>query len=385
MNLYAHLSELPDAEATAFRTLVAHLRSLPQREPSPLLTARILAAVAAERTHHPTLSAQRPTRTPNPGPGTQDPGTPPPRLWRWVAAAAGLLVAVTLFNRQAAPVSIDDDPVAWLAARQEADGSWLPARHGGDPAYRPALTALAALALAHDPSARFHDGVRRACDALAALQTPDGAFGGEGRVRAYNQALATCALAALAPQDGPAAAALERAVAYSSAGQSPEGGWDYEPDSAGNAAVTAWQVRALSAAAARGVAQANVPLRKGLRWLRSAARDEGGVSYHPGAPGRSEGLAALAAHTLMTSGKPFDGLPALGRRLVAGLRAADGGADCYRDYAMVMAFESAGEIARAEAVRQDMRRRLQANAPDPWEPIGGALYTRAFTALAARQ
>jgi hypothetical protein len=299
---------------------------------------------------------------------------------------------VTLFNRPAAPLPAAPlpanpaaDPAAWLAACQEADGAWQPARHGGDPAYRPALTALAALALARDPAARFNAGVRRACDALAALQTPDGAFGGEGRVHAYNQAIATYALATLAPQGASPAAALERAVACSRAAQSAEGGWDYEPDSAGNTAVTAWQVRALAAAAAQGVAQANVPLRKGLRWLRSAARDEGGVSYHPGAPGRSESLSALAAHTLMTSGKHFDGLPALGRRLAASLKAASDGADCYRDYARVMAFESAGETARAEAVRADMRLRRRTGAPDPWEPVGGALYTCAFTALAARQ
>ena len=376
MNLHTHLSELPDAEAAAFRTLVARLHTLPLREPSPLLASRILASVASER-----------ARNPKPETRNQKPETRNPPPWRWAAAAlaAGLLVAATLFNRPDAPAATADDPAAWLAACQEADGSWQPARHGGDPAYRPALTALAAHALARDPAARFNAGVRRACNALAALQTPDGAFGGEGRVHAYNHALATYALATLAPQGASPAAALERAVACSRAAQSAEGGWDYEPDSAGNTAVTAWQVRALAAAAAQGVAQANVPLRKGLRWLRSAARDEGGVSYHPGAPGRSESLSALAAHTLMTSGKHFDGLPALGRRLAASLKAASDGADCYRDYARVMAFESAGETARAEAVRADMRLRRRTGEPDPWEPVGGALYTCAFTALAARK
>ena len=166
-------------------------------------------------------------------------------------------------------------PAAWLAACQEADGAWQPARHGGDPAYRPALTALAALALARDPADRFREGVRRATDALVALQTADGAFGGEGRVRAYNQAIAAYALATLAPHGPATAAALERAVAFSRAGQSAEGGWDYEAGSEGNTAVTAWQVRALAAAAERGVGQANIPLRKGLRWLRGAARSPG--------------------------------------------------------------------------------------------------------------
>jgi len=386
MNLNAHLSELPAAEAAAFRTLVARLQAAPQREPSPQLASRILAAVASERTQRPTLNAQPITTN-------HKPVTSNYRLWRWAAAlAAALLAAVTLFNRPAAPLPAAPlpanpaaDPAAWLAACQEADGAWQPARHGGDPAYRPALTALAALALARDPADRFRAGVRRATDALVALQTADGAFGGEGRVRAYNQAIAAYALATLAPHGPATAAALERAVAFSRAGQSAEGGWDYEAGSEGNTAVTAWQVRALAAAAERGVGQANIPLRKGLRWLRGAARSEGGVAYHRGSAGRSESLAALAAYTLMTSGRAFDGLPALGRHLTDTLSAADGAADCYRDYAKVMAFESAGDTARAEAVRTGMRHRRQAGAQDPWEPIGGTLYTCAFTALAARQ
>lgn len=381
MNLNAHLSELPAAEAAAFRTLVARLQAAPQREPAPQLASRILAAVASERTQRPTLNAQPITTN-------HKPVTSNYRLWRWAAAlAAGLLAALTLFDRPAAPQPADPaaDPAAWLAASQEADGAWQPARHGGDPAYRPALTALAALALARDPADRFREGVRRAAAALVAMQAADGAFGGEGRVRAYNQAIATCALATLAPHGPAAAAALERAVACSRAGQSAEGGWDYEAGSEGNAAVTAWQVRALAAASERGVGQANIPLRKGLRWLRGAARGAGGVAYHRGSAGRSESLAALAAYTLMTSGRSFEGLPALGRNLTAALSAADGAADCYRDYAKVMAFESAGDTARAEAVRGGMLHRRQAGAQDPWEPIGGTLYTCAFTALSARQ
>jgi len=60
MNLNAHLSELPAAEAAAFRTLVARLQAAPQREPSPQLASRILAAVASERTRNPKPETRNP-------------------------------------------------------------------------------------------------------------------------------------------------------------------------------------------------------------------------------------------------------------------------------------------------------------------------------------
>ncbi|MFA6631829.1 MAG: hypothetical protein WCU90_05990, partial [Kiritimatiellia bacterium] len=115
MNLNAHLSELPAAEAAAFRTLVARLQAAPQREPAPQLASRILAAVASERTQRPTLNAQPITTN-------HKPVTSNYRLWRWAAAlAAGLLAALTLFDRPAAPQPADPaaDPAAWLAASQE--------------------------------------------------------------------------------------------------------------------------------------------------------------------------------------------------------------------------------------------------------------------------
>jgi hypothetical protein len=367
MNLETHLNELAEPDAAAFRGVVGRLRGAPQREPSAALTERILSAVR---------DAERPRR-------------PSPFLsWRWAAAlAAGLVAAVTvfLFQGRSGNPHPSEGGVDWLAARQEADGTWDPARHGGDPAYRPALTALAALALSLDPE-RHAARVGRACDALAALQSADGAFGGTGRVESYNQALAAYALAALLPHCPAARPALERAVAFSRARQTAEGGWDYEPGSEGNAAVTAWQVRALACASEQGVAQADVPLRKGLRWLRGAARADGSVAYHHGSATRSESLSALAAYALMTSGKAFPELPPLGRQVAASLGVAtEGGPDCYRDYVKVLAFESAGEAGQAAAVRGGMVERRQSGVCDQWEKQGGALYACALVALAGRK
>lgn len=373
MNLETQLNELQDAEAAAFRKVVGRLRDAPRREPSADLAGRILAAVAEERGSARTS-------------GTRPCGWKKRAPWRVAAAlAAGLVAVVTFFalREPAAP----EDGLAWLAACQEADGTWNPARHGGDPSYRPALTALAALALSRE-SARHAARVDQACDALAALQSADGAFGGDGRVQAYNHAIATCALAELGSRRPNVKAALERAVAFSDSRQSAEGGWDYEAGSEGNAAVTAWQVRALACASEQGISQASIPLRKGLRWLRGAARDDGSVAYHRDSGARSEGLSALTAHALMTSGKSFPGLSALGQRVAASLGADPGnrgGADCYRDYAKMLAFESAGDSDRADAVRGGMLDRRQAGGHDQWEKVGGTLYTQTFSALVAKR
>jgi len=371
MNFATHMNELAPADAAAFRALAGHLRAAPEREPSAGLTDRIMAAVDAERARRSRFRAPAP--------------------WWGIAAAAGLIAAITLFELSGRSHSAQkpvpqDSGTAWLAESQEADGTWSPSKHGGSEAYRPALTALSALALDR-ASEGFAPQIQRACDALAALQGADGAFGGEGRARLYNHAITTFALATLCPHHPALKPTLDRALAFVSVRQTPQGGWDYEPGSEGNAAVTAWQVRALACAEAQGFDAAKIPLRKGLRWLRSVARDDGSIAYHRDSTACSDGLTALAAYTLITAGKDFPGLQELGRHAAEALSAApekSAVADCYRDYAKVLAFDSVGANAQAETVRKQMHVQQQAAQPDQWAKVGGRLYTTALTALAAR-
>ena len=372
MNFEAHMNELAPSDAEAFRALAAQLRARPEREPSPALESRILAAVEEER-----LRARRRFRFPAP--------------WWKPAAAAALLVACFYFYTGVGRRAVREPGgaqggVAWLAASQEADGTWSPAKHGGAESYRPALTALSALA-PDRAAGGFSGQVGQACRALAALQGADGAFGGEGRPRLYNQAITTFALATLCPKHPEVRSTLERALGYVGAQQTVQGGWDYEAGSEGNAALTSWLVRALAAAEAQGFAQARTPLRKGLRWLRGAARDDGSIAYHRGSAARSESLTALAAYALITSSQAYPELSALGTRVAASLgsaEAAPAGADCYRDYAEVLAFESAGARERADEVRRRMLSQQESAVPDQWGRVGGRLYTVALTALAAK-
>lgn len=373
MKLSAHLNELAAPDAAAFRMLAARLRAMPEREPSADLTDRIMAAVDAERAR-----SRRRFRMPEP---------------RWsIAAAALLVVSLSLFSvyqdhsGSSGAAAQPAEGTAWLASNQEPDGTWSPTRHGGAEAYRPALTALAALALDRTHEA-YVTQIRQSCVALTALQEANGAFGGEGRAQLYNHAITTFALATLYPNHPALKPVLQRALAFIRSQQTAEGGWDYEPRSEGNAAVTAWQVRALACAEAQGFEEAKVPLRKGLRWLRGSARDDGSVAYHRTSPARSDSLTALAAYSLITAGKGYPGLADLGRHVAGSLRASAGtdrSADCYRDYAKVLAFDSAGSSQQADAVRQQMLKLNEAGERDQWETVGGKLYTTALTALAAK-
>ena len=372
MKLENHLAHLEAPEATAFRAVIERLRAAPEREPSAGLTGRILAAVDEERSRN-----RRRFRTP----------------WPWwgaaaAAVAAGLIAAVTLINPSDPSCSPGPDPtLAWLVASQEPDGTWDPVRHGGAAEYRPALTALSALALTR--ASDGHEGtIDRACAALAALQTSDGAFGGAGRSHAYNQAITTYVLASLYARHPELKRVLEGAIGFIRTRQTAEGGWDYEAGSEGNAAITAWNVRALACAAEQGFTGADVPLRKGLRWLRGITRDDGSVAYHRNSSTRSDSLNALAAYALITAGKAYPGLPALGQHMARSLSVASEpqtGADCYRDYAKVLAFDAVGAKLQADAVRGHMLKNQENGESDPWQNVGGKLYTSALTALVAKR
>ena len=352
MTVTTHLNELPEGDAQDFRTIVRLLRALPEAEPPSGLHGRILARLPQRRRRS--------------------------KVWWWAAAAASLAASLALLNHRPAA----DANIHWLLAHQEADGTWDPARHGGTEAFRPALTALSVLALRQASFLFNHNGhkeqISKGVSALAVLQTADGAFGGDSsQAQLYNLAVAAYALA-VCGADGPA---LSRAVTQITACQEPDGSWTYAGTREGNAAITAWMTRALAAAEANGDAGASVPLRKGLRWLRDNVRDDGRMAYHP-ASAPSDTLTALSAYALIEAGKRFPGLQALGIRMTdaIGVQPSDT-VDCYRDYAKIIAFESAGKTARAENVRTQLRQRRDAGTQDQWRLAGGQLYTVALTTL----
>ncbi len=381
-----HCAQCPEcaAEALRLRNLVDYMRKQPNPVCSPGLTDRILKALPDEE--------ERNSRR--------------PRLASVaLAAAAALIVLLGLFlmfsmpparsSRTTAAVASPRAPIDWLVAHQEADGSWLPSRMGGNDAYRPALTALIAMALREQAASRHADSLARALTALVSMQQPDGSFGSHQGARLYNHAIATCALLGPSrPEDRPA---IERAIAYSRQAQLSDGGWDYTPDGRGNTALTAWQITLLTEAQQQGWEDRQGHLRRGLSWLRGR-QNRGSIGYRqPGVPypGRDNTtLAAMYATTLFKAAHAYPTLTSASREamLIARRHVAQDSQpspDYYRDYFLVQALRQDGDREAARHIAQSVANRRQPlgtdtppwTANDPWRKAGGDFYATAMALL----
>jgi hypothetical protein len=381
------------AETKVAALLAARLRAAPMAETSPGLAERIMRALPREQ------------RAPRPMPVWGPAGA--------LALAAAIVVAAGFLahqlqrpNRGAAPRMAAAPAAAaaaadWLVAQQEADGSWRPSRGGGHDAYRPAVTALAMLALRQHAPTRHAAALRRAARALCAMQGADGGIGADDSARLYNHAFATHALLALArrqPGEQPFAATLERALAFTRQAQNAEGGWDYDRSGPGNTALSVWHISLLAEARAQGWGDEGGHLRRGLAWLRGQSDGGGSFGYRqPGVPQPgSDGLTltAMAAATLQAAARDYPSLQPAAVAAIATLRRQGAAlpaaaADYYRDYFVTQAFSvaadnaAAGRIAGAVAARHSPAGAGTApwQGNDVWGKSGGDLYATAMALL----
>ena len=291
-----------------------------EREPSPDLTGRIMEAVADE--------AARARRR---------------RRWLRAAAAVAGIAAVVAVSLQVwtpmpgtptekAEAKQTSNPAAeaadWLVAQQCPDGTWSPAQTGGNEAFRPALTALAMMALQRHTPVRHADAIARAKTALEALQTEDGAFGSEPSAKLYNHSFATFALLSLENgKVGDLSPTLQRAIAFSLRSQNHLGAWDYPPRETGNSALTVWQLGILMQARNAGWSDDAGQLRRGLSWLRRQGHD-GLLDYREDFDRRytpkagSVTLTAMATATILEATEDFPELRDTAENAVASLRLA---------------------------------------------------------------
>ncbi len=366
-------------------------------EPSPSLTARIMGAVVREH---------RRTRC----------------IRIAIATAAG--VAAILAIAFVSPLFTDDssvntaaptvslapqmasDAADWLVAQQCTDGTWSPMQTGGNEAFRPALTALALMALQRHAPIRHAEAIARAEKALEKLQTADGAFSSSPSSKLYNHAFATFALLSLqnARHQG-LTPTIQRAVAFSLGRQNHLGAWDYTVQEPGNTALTVWELGVLMEARKAGWDDADGHLRKGLAWLRKRGHD--GVfdyreafdrQYTPHAGSLT--LTAMATSTLLEAAETFPGLRTTASNAVESLRLAykrsaeHATSNHYRDYFLCRAFREETDagiphtIADAIATRYSQtasRTTAPWAAKDAWASTGGDLYATVMAMLSVRR
>jgi len=192
-----------------------------------------------------------------------------------------------------------DKGLAWLATRQNSDGSYSE----GSYQHNTAITSFAMLAFmsqGHLPNQGLYGPeVGKAARFLIASQRGDGFLIGARGGNMYCHAMATLALAELSRQTGDdeTKGVAKKAVDLIIRTQNPQGGWRYEPAPTGaDISVTIMEVMALRAAKNAGHHVPDNTLKKAIAYINSCYnRNSGGFSYQPG--GGGPGFARTAAGT----------------------------------------------------------------------------------------
>jgi hypothetical protein len=352
-------------EVAGLQSIRARLLALPESEPSPDLSRRIMHAIRAGKENESGRKAFRPNN------------------WPAIAAlAACLVLGLALLGqllRPAQPGKTGDpsmatsDPhrekaVAWLVANQDTDGSWDVTRWGGSPKFKIALTALSTLALLEcapsgDPRL---EAAARAGSWLATQQSPDGTFGPDFQGAPYNHAMATMALLQLhrlAPERIERTS-LDRAIAAITRRQFADGAWGYQSlPFRGDHSITEWNLAALEQAASDGWSGLGERATRARVWMSSRPRDPDAV--YPGS--LSESLAGAGANPT--------------------------GPDLYAAYFKVRALldhPDAGSLDELATLRQSLCASQEASGDlagswppeDRWSAAGGRLYSTAMATLA---
>jgi prenyltransferase beta subunit len=209
------------------------------------------------------------------------------------------LIAVIVYVSLAAPaaraaeVKMDEPTkrataraLEWLAAKQNADGSWSESRYP----HNTAITAFALLAFmsqGHLPGqGQYGPEVAKGARFLIAAARSDGYLIGSRGGNMYCHAMATLALAELWGMGGDdeIKPVLTRAVELIVKCQNHEGGWRYDPQPTGaDISVTIMQVMALRAAKSSGLHVPDETLKRAIAYIKSCHHEwSGGFVYQPG-------------------------------------------------------------------------------------------------------
>ena len=179
--------------------------------------------------------------------------------------------------------------LAWYAAKQEPDGRWDSAKHGGMAGQDIAATGFATLCFygwgeRHDKPGEYQDTLARAVEWLANESVKrKGNFAAGVSQGMYGQGIATIALAEAygITGDKRLEEPLKLAVQVILKAQQPDqGGWRYNPvPSDADTSVFGWEVMALYSARKAGISVPQASFDLAAKWLDSAGTGEHGGLY----------------------------------------------------------------------------------------------------------
>lgn len=264
----SHDPNLPDATSPQnAQWLRARLRSIPQLTPSPDLTHRVMTAVRHEKIRESRI------------------------LW-FQRVAAAVVVGFLAWGisswspqRDAAVIATIErkesgvqEALDWFCRNQETDGSWNPARWGGDRRFEVALTALPLLALSSaegEPTPRQQEVSAKAQEYLLNHCDDRGRFGPAFYGSSYTQGITTLALLTSYQQqpDARLKRVLQRAVDAIISQQLSSGGWSVVGAMQPDLTVTLWQREALQLAYQLGWEEVHPHLSLATKWLNSNTKD----------------------------------------------------------------------------------------------------------------
>lgn len=176
--------------------------------------------------------------------------------------------------------------LAWLATKQNSDGSWSEARYPHNPAIT-SFALLAFLSQGHLPNQGLYGKeIAKASRYLLSCTRDDGYLIGTRGGNMYSHAMATLALAELygLTNDKNIKPVLKKAVDLIHGSQNHEGGWRYSPSPTGaDISVTIMIVMALRSAKNSGIHVKDQTLKDAVGYIKRCYDERsGGFTYQPG-------------------------------------------------------------------------------------------------------
>ncbi len=201
-----------------------------------------------------------------------------------------------------------------LAKLQSKDGSFGTSGRGFGGGHRAAMTGLAGLALlsaGHVPGRGKHAKVvEKAAKFLMKLQDREGCYADVGGRSMHGHGYALHFMAEVyGMTNDPTLAkklrkSVQNGVRLTARCQSPEGGWIYQPVARGHeGSITITQVQAIWSARQAGINVPQKTIDKGISYMRRSQQKDGGISYRLGQGGSRPALSVAGVMVFCGLGK----------------------------------------------------------------------------------